>query len=74
MILKIVGMFHNKELQKTNQKEFEVEKVIKRKFNHLYAYEKDTTVLLIVGLIKKILLQKSELFYTLHQNLLKRMI
>ena len=30
-------MFHNKELQKTNQKEFEVEKVIKRKFNHLYA-------------------------------------
>ena len=36
MILKIVGMFHNKELQKTNQKEFEVEKVIKRKFDQLY--------------------------------------
>ena len=36
MILKIVGMFHNKELQKTNQKEFEVEKVIKRKFDELY--------------------------------------
>ena len=36
MILKIAGMFHNKELQKTNQKEFEVEKVIKRKFDQLY--------------------------------------
>ena len=29
-------MFHNKELQKTNQKELEVEKVIKRKFDQLY--------------------------------------
>ena len=33
---KIVGSFHEKELQKTNQKEFRIEKVIKRKENKLY--------------------------------------
>ena len=33
---KIVGTFYEKELQKTNQKEFRVEKVIKRKSNKLY--------------------------------------
>ena len=32
----IVGMFHKKELQKTSQKEFRVEKVIKRKGDKLY--------------------------------------
>ena len=32
----IVGSFHDKELQKTNQKEFRIEKVIKRKGNKLY--------------------------------------
>ena len=32
----IVGSFYEKELQKTNQKEFRVEKVIKRKGNKLY--------------------------------------
>ena len=32
----IVGSFHEKELQKTNQKEFRIEKVIKRKGNKLY--------------------------------------
>ena len=32
----IVGTFYEKELQKTNQKEFRVEKVIKRKDNKLY--------------------------------------
>ena len=32
----IVGTFYEKELQKTNQKEFRVEKVIKRKGNKLY--------------------------------------
>ena len=32
----IVGMFYEKELQKTNQKEFRVEKVIKRKGDKLY--------------------------------------
>ena len=34
---KIMGSFYEKELQKTNQKEFRIEKVIKRKGNKLYA-------------------------------------
>ena len=33
---KITGSFYEKELQKTNQKEFRTEKVIKRKGNKLY--------------------------------------
>ena len=33
---KIVGMFYQKELHKTNQREFRVEKVIKRKGDKLY--------------------------------------
>ena len=33
---KIVGTFYEKELQETNQKEFRVEKVIKRKGDKLY--------------------------------------
>ena len=32
----IVGSFYEKELQKTNQKEFKIEKVIKSKGNKLY--------------------------------------
>ena len=32
----IVGTFYRNELQKTNQKEFRIEKVIKRKDNKLY--------------------------------------
>ena len=32
----IVGSFYEKELQKTNQKEFRIEKVVKRKGNKLY--------------------------------------
>ena len=32
----VVGSFYEKELQKTNQKEFRIEKVIKRKENKLY--------------------------------------
>ena len=34
---KIVETFYEKELQKTNQKEFRVEKVIRRKGDKLYA-------------------------------------
>ena len=33
---KIIGTFYEKELQKTNQKEFRIEKVIKRKGDKLY--------------------------------------
>ena len=32
----IIGPFHEKELQKTNQEEFRIEKVIKKKRNKLY--------------------------------------
>ena len=32
----VVGSFFEKELQKTNQKEFRIEKVIKRKGNKFY--------------------------------------
>ena len=32
----IVGRFYEKELQKTNENEFRIEKVIKRKCNNLY--------------------------------------
>ena len=32
----IVGMFHEKELQKTNQTKFRIEKVIERKGDELY--------------------------------------
>ena len=52
----IVGSFYEKELQKTNQKEFRIEKVIKRKGNKLsMSNGKDVIVFLIVGLIKKTL-------------------
>ena len=33
---KIIGTFYEKELQKTNQKEFGIEKVIKKKGDKLY--------------------------------------
>ena len=47
----IVETFYEKELQKTNQKEFRVEKVIKRKGYMLNG--KATIVILIAGLVKK---------------------
>ena len=37
---KIIETFYGKELQKTNQKEFRIEKVIKRKGNKLYIKRK----------------------------------
>ena len=45
----IVGTFHEKELQKTNQKEFRIEKVIKRKGDKLYVKWKGCNNLLIAG-------------------------
>ena len=36
MVEKIIGTFYEKELQKTNQEEFRIEKVIKRKGSKLY--------------------------------------
>ena len=37
----IVGSFYEKELQKTNQKEFRIEKVIRKKGDKLYVKWKD---------------------------------
>ena len=51
---KIIGTFYEKELQKNNQKEFRIEKVIKRKGDKLYVKWKGYDNSFIVGLIKKI--------------------
>ena len=50
----IIGTFYKKELQKTNQKEFRLEKVIKRKGGKLMSNGKVMIIPLIAGLIKKI--------------------
>ena len=53
----IIDSFYEEELQKTNQKEFRIEKVIRGKgnFKCYMSNGKDMIVLLIAGLIKKIL-------------------
>ena len=48
---KIIETFYEKELQKTSQKEFRIEKVIKKK--SYMSNGKDMIIHLIVGLIKK---------------------
>ena len=53
----IIGTFYEKELKKTNQQEFRIEKVIKRKDNKLYVKWKGYDHL-IVGLIKKDLIRQ----------------
>ena len=51
----IIGTYYKKELQKTNQEEFRIEKVIKGKGNKLYVKWKGYMIVhLIAGLIKKI--------------------
>ena len=51
---KIIGIFYEKELQKIDQKEFRIEKVLKRKGDKSYVNGKDMLIHFIVGLIKKI--------------------
>ena len=52
----IIGTFYETEIQKkTSQKEFRLEKVIKRKWNKLYSNGKAMIIHLIDGLIEKIL-------------------
>ena len=51
----ITGIFYEKELQKANQKEFRIEKVIKRKGDKIMLNGKDMITHLIAGLIKKTL-------------------
>ena len=45
----IIGTFYENKLQKTNQKEFRIETVIKSKCDKLYVNEKDTIIPLIAG-------------------------
>ena len=47
----ITGIFKEKELQKTNKKQFRIEKVIKKRGGKLYV--KDIITCLIVGQIKE---------------------
>ena len=49
----ITGIFNEKELQKTNKKEFRIEKVFKRMINYM-SNGKIIIIHLIAGLIKKI--------------------
>ena len=49
----IIGTFYEKEEQKTNQKEFRIEKVVKKKVANYMSNEKVVIVHLIAGLIKK---------------------
>ena len=51
----IVGSFYEKELQKTNKKEFRIEKVIKKKVINYMSNGKNMITLLTVGLIKKMI-------------------
>ena len=63
---KVIGTFYEKELQKTNQKEFRIEKILKRKGDKLYVKWKGMIILLIVGLIKKTLFKNESIFsYTI---------
>ena len=52
---KIAWSFYEKELEKTSQKTFRIEKVIKRKMINCTSNGKDMIIRLIVGLIKKTL-------------------
>ena len=58
----IVGLFNEKELQKTNQKEFRFEKVIKRKGDKLYAKWKGYDISFNSWIDKKDIVQMSEYF------------
>ena len=64
------GTFYENELQKINQKEFRVEKVIKKKGNNLYVKWKDYDFLTI-WMIKKIYYKWANIF--LNQDLWEEM-
>ena len=49
----IIGKFYEKELPKTNQHEFRIEKVIKKKSDNYMSNGKVMIVHLLAGLIKK---------------------
>ena len=62
---KIVATFYEKELQKTNQKEFRIEK---RKGNKLHVKWKCDDIYSIVGLIKSALFKMSQYFFMPHTS------
>ena len=49
----IIGTFYEKELQRTNQEEFRIEKVIKKKETSYMSNGKDMIIHSVVGSIKK---------------------
>ena len=59
---KIAGSFYEKELQKTSQEKFRIKKVLKIKGDKCMSNRKDTTVHLIVQLIKKTLYKNESIF------------
>ena len=58
----IIGTFYEKELQKTNEKGFRAEKVIKRKGDKLYIKWKGYNSYCNSGIYKKDIVQMSEYF------------
>ena len=62
---KVIGTFYEKELQKINQKEFRIEKILKKKVIICMLNGKGMIILLIVGLIKKTLYKNESIFPTL---------
>ena len=57
IIKRLLEVFIKKELQKTNQKDFRIEEILKRKGGKLYV-KLSYIIHLIVGLIKKISCKK----------------
>ena len=58
----IAGSFYEKELQKTSQEKFRIKKVLKIKGDKCMSNGKDTTIHLIVQLIKKTLYKNESIF------------
>ena len=57
----ITGSFYEKELQKTSQEKFRIEKAIIRKSDKLYCKWKDMIIHLIIGLIKNTLVNNDSM-------------
>ena len=64
---KDIGTFCEKEQKKTNQEEFKIKKVIKKKETSYMLNGKTMTILLIVGLIKTKLYKMSQYFPKPHK-------
>ena len=58
---KIIGTFCEKGLQKTKQKEFRIEKLIKKVISYM-SNGQDMKIHLIIGLIKKMIYKNESIF------------